>query len=156
MTQNLREKMSQLRRIIRPIQILIGLELAAALGLMFWLGYRSGRGLDGWLLMAMVLTFLQPKTQFGLVWSWKDRIRDLETTPAGQEDMEILEHLRKEGMEQLQTYVMASPVFLLLELGVYGTAGYLAPVVFGGVCYLIFELWQQRYRLCLELPAVGV
>lgn len=45
---------------------------------------------------------------------------------------------------------MVSPVFLLLELGISGTASYWPSVLFGVLSYLIFEVWQRGYRAELD------
>lgn len=102
--------------------------------------------------MGFVLTFLQPKTQFGLVWTWQDKIRELSTAPLEDmgEGIEDLRVQRKDGLDQLRTFAMVSPVFLLLELGISGTASYWPGVLFGVLSYLIFEVWQRGYRAELD------
>lgn len=94
--------------------------------------------------MGFVLTFLQPKTQFGLVWTWQDKIRELSTAPLEDmgEGIEDLRVQRQDGLDQLRTFAMVSPVFLLLELGISGTASYWPSVLFGVLSYLIFEVWR--------------
>ena len=101
---------------------------------------------------ATASTFLQPKTQFGLVWTWQAKILELSTAPreAMGEGIEDLRVQRQDGLDQLRTFAMVSPVFLLLELGISGTASYWPSVLFGVLSYLIFEVWQRGYRAELD------
>lgn len=89
MRENLQNGLMVLRRKLGPMKALILVELFAALALVLYINgvFSSGPKAEvgGMLLMGFVLTFLQPKTQFGLVWTWQDKIRELSTAPL--EDM---------------------------------------------------------------------
>lgn len=89
MRENLQNGLMTLRRKLGPMKALILVELFAALALVLYINgvFSSGSKAEvgGMLLMGFVLTFLQPKTQFGLVWTWQDKIRELSTAPL--EDM---------------------------------------------------------------------
>ena len=142
MRKNLQNGLMALCRKLGPMKALILMELFAALALVLYINgvFSSGSKAEvgGMLLMGFVLTFLQPKTQFGLVWTWQDKIRELSTAPL------------EDGLDQLRTFAMVSPVLLLLELGISGTASYWPSVLFGVLSYLIFEVWQRGYRAELD------
>ena len=156
MRENLQNGLMALRRKLGPMKAVILVELFSALALVLYINgvFSSGPKAEvgGMLLMGFVLTFLQPKTQFGLVWTWQDKIQELSTAPLEDmgEGIEDLRVQRKEGLDQLRTFVMVSPVFLLLELGISGTASYWPGVLFGVLSYLIFEVWQHGYRAELD------
>ena len=156
MRENLQNGLMVLRRKLGPMKALILVELFAALALVLYINgvFSSGSKAEvgGMLLMGFVLTFLQPKTQFGLVWTWQDKIRELSTAPLEDmgEGIEDLRVQRQDGLDQLRTFAMVSPVFLLLELGISGTASYWPSVLFGVLSYLIFEVWQRGYRAELD------
>lgn len=97
MRENLQNGLMALRRKLGPMKALILMELFAALALVLYINGVFSFGpkaeVGGMLVMGFVLTFLQPKTQFGLVWTWQDKIRELSTAPL--EDMgEGIEDLR--------------------------------------------------------------
>ena len=156
MRENLQNGLMVLRRKLGLMKALILMELFAALALVLYINgvFSSGSKAEvgGMLLMGFVLTFLQPKTQFGLVWTWQDKIQELSTAPLEDmgEGIEDLRVQRQDGLDQLRTFAMVSPVFLLLELGISGTASYWPSVLFGVLSYLIFEVWQRGYRAELD------
>ena len=103
MRENLQNGLMVLRRKLGPMKALILMELFAALALVLYINgvFSSGPKAEvgGMLLMGFVLTFLQPKTQFGLVWTWQDKIRELSTAPL--EDMgEGIEDLRVQRQDE--------------------------------------------------------
>ena len=151
MRENLQNGLMALRRKLGPMKALILMELFAALALVLYINgvFSSGSKAE---VGGMLLTFLQPKTQFGLVWTWQDKIRELSTAPLEDmgEEIEDLRVQRKDGLDQFRTFAMVSPVFLLLELGISGTASYWPSVLFGVLSYLIFEVWQRGYRAELD------
>lgn len=73
MRENLQNGLMVLRRKLGPMKAVILMELFAALALVLYINgvFSSGPKAEvgGMLLMGFVLTFLQPKTQFGLVWT---------------------------------------------------------------------------------------
>ena len=85
MRENLQNGLVALRRKLGPMKALILVELFAALTLVLYINGVVSSGskaeVGGMLLMGFVLTFLQPKTQFGLVWTWQDKIRELSIAP---------------------------------------------------------------------------
>lgn len=132
MRENLQNGLMVLRRKLGPMKAVILMELFAALALVLYINgvFSSGPKAEvgGMLLMGFVLTFLQPKTQFGLVWTWQDKIQELSTAPLEDmgEGIEDLRVQRQDGLDQLRTFAMVSPVFLLLELGISGDSFLLA------------------------------
>lgn len=83
-----------------------------------------------------------------MAWSGRqDKIQELSTAPLEDvgEGIEDLRSSARDGLDQLRTFAMVSPVFLLLELGISGTASYWPSVLFGVLFYLIFEVWQRGY-----------
>ena len=142
-----------LKKRMRFIQVVIVLELIFALVLLLYIsGVLSPKDRienNSPLLLGAVFTFLQPKTQLGIVLSLKDEVRLLENSPTNELEKGImhLQQLNKEGMSQLQTYLLVSPILILLELGFSGTTIFVPSILFGVVSYLIFEIWQRN---CLK------
>ena len=139
-----------LEKKMKFIQVVIVFELIFALVLLLYisgvLSQKTRPEFNGILLLGAVITFLQPKTQLGMVLSWKDEVKLLENSPMNESEKRImhLQQLIKDGMSQLQTYLLVSPVLILLELGFSGTTIFVPSILFGVVSYLIFEIWQRN------------
>ena len=148
MEKNFQNPLESLRRTLSPMKALILAELFLAMALVLWINNGAGHRSNSFFLLNLVITLLQPKTQFGLVWSWQDKMKELggAASEAMRQGIEDLEKLRKEGVDQTRVYLMVSPVLLLLELGVSEQITLAPGIVFGAVSCLIFEVWQRRYR----------
>lgn len=138
-----------LLKTLRPISILVWVELLIALVLVFWIQYSSGETTVGVrLLYTITITFWQPKTQFGLVGDWQDMLKSRKNA-SWEEFLEgtgELEQHRKDGVIQLQVLLFIIPVFLLIELGVSGRVAHLPSVFFSGISFILFYLLQRRYQ----------
>ena len=152
MEKNLQTFLDALRRELGPIKALILAELFASIALALWINSGAVHRSSAFFLINLFLTLAQPKTQFALVWGWQDKMKELSgaACEAVRQGIGDLETLRKEGMDELRVYLMISPVFLLLELGVSGEIAFAPGILFGVFSYLIFEIWQRRYRKALS------
>ena len=123
MRENLQNGLVALRRKLGPMKAVILMELFAALALVLYINgvFSSGSKAEvgGMLLMGFVLTFLQPKTQFGLVWTWQDKIRELSTAPLEDmgEGIEDLRVQRQDGPGSAPDFCDGFPVIFAAGAG---------------------------------------
>ena len=99
MEKNFQNPLESLRRTLSPMKALILAELFLAMALVLWINNGAGHRSNSFFLLNLVITLLQPKTQFGLVWSWQDKMKELggAASEAVRQGIEDLEKLRKEG-----------------------------------------------------------